>query len=122
MHYIIFFRSCDIIDLTLIDSLPLNIQNNHKTNKQSNPVTTVKLKDITSNKLRCYQPPKLSDKEVLTNESNNLQHHSPPRLTHSFKELRRSNVKDGKAVSRGKLYSAFFSFYSVFLLIFFSLT
>lgn len=100
------FRSQDIIDLTLIDNLPSSLHGKHKIKKPStvNAPSSSKTKNNVTNKYSTTQSSKSTEKNSVTNESNSVQQQSPPRLTHSFKELRRSHVKDGRPFNLGKMF------------------
>ena len=93
-NYVIIFRSQDIIDLTLIDEVVDSSKLTHKLeSKSSKNIGVTKAAKPAYNKTSTSQPPKVS--EAVPSQS-------PPRLTHSFKEQRHFQVRDGRPQPHGK--------------------
>ena len=91
------YSACDIIDLTLIDELmhdgePAVTDSQTSTKVETSSKPQPILHDPKSRK-------KCKDAQMLNTPS--PQSISPPKLTHSFKEQRHSNVKDGRPQPQG---------------------
>ncbi|CAK8698294.1 unnamed protein product [Clavelina lepadiformis] len=89
--------ACDIIDLTLIDELMHDGEP-----AVTDPQTSTKVETSSKPQPILHDPKsrqKCKDAQMLNTPS--PQSISPPKLTHSFKEQRHSNVKDGRPQPQG---------------------